>query len=126
MDGETRAMTEEIKLTDSALEQALMLKSASPDLNGKGLRLYLEGKGCDGFYYGVTFDTPTATDLLFSSQGIDILVDPETLAFVKGSVIDWIADERGQGFLVENPNHRKFRGKFFKRQEWQSRLGTDA
>jgi iron-sulfur cluster insertion protein len=119
-------MAEEVTLTENAVKQAVRLKNANGDLQSKSLRLYLEGKGCDGFYYGVSFDTATAVDIAFCSPDIDVIVDPETLGFVKGAIIDWIDDERGQGFIVENPNHRKFRGKFFKRQDWQARLGTET
>ena len=55
-------------------------------------------------------------------ENINIVVDPDTYTFCKGSVIEWVDDDRGQGFLVENPNHKKFRGKFYKRQSWQKAL----
>ena len=114
-----------VTLTPFALEKAIALESEQGDFKGKMLRLYLDGKGCDGFYYGVTFDRPSKEDIRFvldGGNGLELLVDKDTINYVEGSSIDWIDDDRGQGFLVDNPNHKKFRGKFFKRKSWQDRL----
>ena len=117
-----------IKLTERAIEKAHELRCNKAEWHGLSLRLYLDGKGCDGFFYGVTFDKPSDTDLHFrqiwNKQLLDVVVDPETLRFVQGSIVEWVDDERGAGFLVENPKHRQFRGKFFKRKIWQERLTT--
>ena len=86
------------------------------------LRLYLEGKGCDGFYYGVAFDHPAPSDHHFQQGKVDLIVDAESLRFVTGSTIDWVDDKRGRGFLVDNPAHRKYRGKFYKKSFWQKQL----
>jgi iron-sulfur cluster insertion protein len=111
-----------IELTERAAEMAMRLLTENSEYAGKSLRLYLDGKGCDGFFYGVCFDHASQQDLNFSSQNTAILVDPDTIEFVDGSKIDWVDDERGRGFLVDNPGHRKFRGKFYKRSNWQTKL----
>lgn len=109
-----------VTLSETALARTKRFYAETGEYHGKKLRLYLDGKGCDGFFYGVSFDEPIAGDLTIpQAEGVDVIVDEKTLAFVKGSIIDWVDDERGQGYLVENPNHRKFRGKFFKRPSWQ-------
>ena len=114
---------EPVVLDPAACQVALRLVDEDPSRAHKTLRLYLEGKGCDGFTYGVAFDAPTASDLIFSQTGgIQVAVDTQTLPFVQGSTIQWVDDERGKGFLVENPHHRKFRGKFFKRKDWEQKL----
>ena len=110
-----------IKLTPGAIEAAKRLQQKS-EFTNLPLRLYLEGKGCDGFYYGVTFDKSSKEDITFNQETISLVVDPQTLEFCWGSTIDWVDDERGQGFLVNNPMHRKYRGKFFKRKAWQEKL----
>ena len=89
------------------------------------LRVYLCGKGCDGFEYGVTFDQKEPDDIEFSIQAeepFSVICDPPAFEFVKGSSITWIDDDRGKGFLIENPRHKKFRGKFYKRKFWQEKL----
>ena len=115
-------ITNTVVLDHSALEAAIRLQVEEPDYTGLPLRLYLDGKGCDGFYYGVTFAEQTPDDIVFQQDPITIIVDPDTIEFVQGSTITWVDDERGRGFLVNNPNHRKFRGKFYKKRAWQERL----
>ena len=107
-----------IKLTETAMCKAQSLEASEPGFKGLDLRVYIEGKGCDGFYYGVTFDSANATDFLFIQGGLNIIVDPESLKFLYGSTVAWVQDERGEGFLVENPQHERFRGKFYKKKSW--------
>lgn len=111
-----------IYLTPGALAQALELQRTTPEYSGLPLRLYIEGKGCDGFYYGVNFDKAEPDDLHFSIDELECIVDNRTLLFCKGSTIDWVDDERGKGFLVENPKEKSFRGKFYKKSTWRTRL----
>ncbi|MDE3269110.1 MAG: iron-sulfur cluster assembly accessory protein [Pseudomonadota bacterium] len=111
-----------VTLTQHAIDKAVALNK-----NNQSLRLYLAGKGCDGFYYGVCFDDRSAEDLCFpqpstATPDINVIVDPDTLEFTKGSTITWETTKEGAGFLVQNPNHRKYRGKFFKKSTWQQRL----
>ena len=110
------------QLTDRALSKALELQAETPAYHGLPLRLYIEGKGCDGFYYGVSFDAPEKDDTHFELGGLACVVDSRTLLFCKDSVIDWVEDERGTGFLVENPREKSFRGKFYKKSTWRTRL----
>ncbi|MCX6125827.1 MAG: iron-sulfur cluster assembly accessory protein [Proteobacteria bacterium] len=121
--------TASILLTHCAKAAVVELTANQIENRSRSLRLYLEGKGCDGFYYGVTFDEPSIEDVRFPQLNqlnndflIDVVVDPETLQFVEGSEIDWVDDERGRGFLVNNPNQKSFRGKFFKREAWKKKL----
>src|SRR5690606_9834646 len=88
-----------VSLSPKAVEATRLYQQEDPSRLGKSLRLYLDGKGCDGFYYGVSFDEPADGDLHFVQDGIDIIVDPDTLEFVVGSEIDWVNDERGRGYL---------------------------
>ncbi len=111
-----------VTMTAGALAAALRIQSATPEYQGQDVRLYFDGKGCDGFVYGVSFDNAIDGDCRFPFEGLNLLVDKETVDFVIGSQIDWVDDERGQGFVVNNPGHKKYRGKFFKRKNWQEKL----
>lgn len=117
-----------VNLSPAGILEAQNFQRNQLEFQGKCLRLYLEGKGCDGFFYGVTFDDPSEDDFRFpqvSEDGtfkIDIVVDPDTFQFVEGSAVDWVDDERGRGFIVENPRQKAFRGKFFKRESWREKL----
>lgn len=108
-----------LQLTDNAIAQAYILRDQHDQ---KSLRIYIEGKGCDGFTYGVAFSEETPNDIKLMFGDLSVICDRDSYRFLQGSSIEWIDDERGKGFLVNNPNHRKFRGKFFKRKNWEERL----
>lgn len=112
-------------LSQKAIQKAFELQKDFPRYQNRPLRLYVEGKGCDGFTYGVTFDEAADDDLKFEQEGLTCIIDPQSLRFCKGSIIEWVDDDRGTGFLVENPNQKKFRGKFYKRKSWVDQLSSD-
>lgn len=111
-----------IQFTEKATQMVAELRASNPDWKNLNLRLYLSGKGCDGFEYGVCFDSHLDGDTTYEFKGFSLYVDKETLDFVQGSSIDWAETEEGKGFLVNNPNHKKFRGKFFKREGWREKI----
>lgn len=115
-----------ISLTPDALIETQKLSALPGHLDKEVLRVYLEGKGCDGFTYGVSFDNQSDNDLVFPQAGdnysIDLVCDPDSYNFLKGAVITFVDDERGRGYLVENPRHKRYRGKFYKKKVWQKRL----
>ena len=98
----------EISLSKDAIHEA---KKLIVGQNTPHLRLYIEGKGCDGFIYGVCFDEKNSEDLSAFFDSFSIIIDPETYKFCRGSTIDWGTIEGQSGFIVNNPNHKKFRGK---------------
>lgn len=109
-----------VTMSNEAINQALKLQRDTKEYQDLDLRLYIEGKGCDGFYYGVSFDAKNSDDICFNlADTIELVIDPDSFQFCKGAHIEWVDDERGQGFLVNNPNQKKFRGKFYKRKAWQ-------
>lgn len=120
--------------TPRAICHTLEICTQTPHDNFSSLRIYLAGKICDGFTYGVQFDDPLPEDLRFDlyfshdpkqyRQGEVPLVicDPQSYSFVKGSSIDYVNDDRGQGYLVSNPHHDDYQGKFYKDPAWQDLL----
>lgn len=70
----------------------------------KRLRVLVESGGCSGFQYGMSFDEPKAEDTAFESEGVAILVDPSSLAYLDGSAIDFDDGLHGKGFEIKNPN----------------------
>lgn len=71
---------------------------------GKRLRIFVESGGCSGFQYGMSFDEPKAEDAQFQSEGIDVIMDPTSLAYMTGSAIDFDDGLQGKGFEIKNPN----------------------
>src|SRR5690606_35544071 len=112
----------QIHVTKEAIQAVEELRRDNPAYRDLSLRLYLEGKGCDGFFYGVTFDHATEEDVRFPQREFDLVCDPQTLPFVEDSTITWVDDDRGRGFLIENPRHDQYKGKFFRRKTWVEKL----
>ncbi len=92
-----------ITLTPRAAKQ---VRSMQADLNApqKRLRVLVEGGGCSGFQYGMSFDEPKADDTQLESEGVPILIDPSSLAYLSGSSIDFDDGLHGKGFEIKNPN----------------------
>lgn len=94
-----------ITLTDKgATKVREYLTAQNADVAVAGLRVGVKGGGCSGFQYQLAFDEQRATDNIFEDRGLRILVDPDSLPYVEGSVIDFVEALTGAGFKVENPN----------------------
>jgi iron-sulfur cluster assembly protein/iron-sulfur cluster insertion protein len=68
------------------------------------LRVFVETGGCSGFQYGMAFAEPLADDVGLESSGVRFFMDPVSLEYMKGSVIDFDDGLTGKGFEIRNPN----------------------
>jgi len=69
------------------------------------LRVFITGGGCSGFQYGFTFDELIADDdTAVETGGVTLLVDPMSLQYLTGSVVDYTEGLEGSRFVVNNPN----------------------
>ena len=94
-----------ITLTDKGAEKVHeFLDSQQADVSLAGLRVGVRGGGCSGFQYQLAFDEQRAGDVVFESHGLKLLIDAESLPFVRGSTIDYEESMQGAGFKVNNPN----------------------
>jgi iron-sulfur cluster assembly protein len=94
-----------IEITDKGAEKVHeFLSSQQADAAAAGLRVGVRGGGCSGFQYQLAFDEQRESDVVFESHGLKLLVDNESLPFVRGSVIDYEESLQGAGFKVNNPN----------------------
>ncbi|MSU46078.1 MAG: iron-sulfur cluster assembly accessory protein [Lacunisphaera sp.] len=92
-----------ITLTTRAARQVLSMHTAQADA-AKQLRVFVETGGCSGMEYGMSFDLPKADDQEFESEGVRVLVDPTSLAYLMGTSIDFDDGLHGKGFELKNPN----------------------
>lgn len=92
-----------ITVTDSAIRQlqTIVAEKGEP---GKGLRILVEHGGCAGMQYGMGLDDPKTGDEIVERDGVRVMIDPESLRFLKGSTIDYCDDLTGTGFRIQNPN----------------------
>lgn len=95
-----------IEVTPSAAEEALgLLDREDLDADVAGLRLFVQQGGCAGLSYGMRFDdAPEEDDTIFEHGGLRVFVDPASLRYIEGSVLDFEGGLQGEGFHVENPN----------------------
>ena len=72
---------------------------------GVGIRLSVKTTGCSGLMYVLEpVDTPAEEDVQFSSQGVDVYVDPKSLIYVDGTQMDYVKQGLNEGFEFLNPN----------------------
>ncbi|MFQ5762554.1 MAG: iron-sulfur cluster insertion protein ErpA [Candidatus Bathyarchaeia archaeon] len=74
--------------------------------NGNPLRIWVSGGGCSGFQYGLAFDEKKEDDLLVSSSGVQVVVDPVSAKYLDGIHVDYVETLEGAGFQIKNPNAR--------------------
>ncbi|MET0605122.1 MAG: iron-sulfur cluster insertion protein ErpA [Beijerinckiaceae bacterium] len=94
---------EPVTVTDRAA--AHILKALATEAAGSMLRVSVNGGGCSGFQYGFSFDQDRQPDdLVIEKGGAIVLIDPVSLPFMEGSVLDFVDDLIGQAFKIQNPN----------------------
>ena len=93
-----------ISFTETAVAKVKEFAAQTPEAEGKELRIFIQGIGCSGFAYGFTFDTERDGDTVVDSGDLKVLVDPSSAPNLSGAKVDFVDDQRGTGFLVDNPN----------------------
>jgi len=94
-----------IKLTDRAADH--VQRSIEKRGKGVGLRLGVKTTGCSGLAYKVEFaDAALPEDLEFESNGVRVLVDPKSLAYLDGTELDFVREGLNAGFKFNNPNEK--------------------
>jgi iron-sulfur cluster assembly protein len=74
-------------------------------MNGKHLRVGVFPGGCGGGYqYALGFDEVGEDDSEFESQGLKLIINNGDVDKIKGTEIDYVVSEMGEGFRVNNPN----------------------
>ena len=95
-----------VTLTDAAAGHVKELLANEIENGGKGLRVYIEGGGCSGLQYGMVFDEKREGDRVTNFQGVPVLVDPVSLDYLRGCVVDFSDSLNDGGFKISNPNAR--------------------
>ena len=71
----------------------------------KCLRVAVEGGGCSGFQYEISMESDIKeNDLILSENDCRVVIDPISLEFLSGAIIDFKEELIGSKFVIENPN----------------------
>ncbi|XP_072193944.1 iron-sulfur cluster assembly 2 homolog, mitochondrial isoform X2 [Excalfactoria chinensis] len=94
----------QVYLSESCVKRLLEIAEGS-----EFLRLQVEGGGCSGFQYKFSLDTViNPDDRVFEQGGARVVVDVDSLAFVKGSMVDFSQELIRSSFqVVSNPQAEK-------------------
>lgn len=97
-----------VTFTENAVKKVyeLIQEEANPELK---LRVFVQGGGCSGFQYGFTFDEITEDDDFviekpIADTAVKFLVDPMSIQYLTGAIIDYTTDLQGEQFVIKNPN----------------------
>ncbi len=93
----------QVAVSAAAARRVAKILEAEVDKNA--LRVSVEGGGCSGFSY--KFDLVSDQqddDIVLEDEGSKVLIDPVSLMYMGGSLIDFVDDLMGQSFQIRNPN----------------------
>ncbi len=92
-----------IKVTDAAAVRAKSFLDSRG--SGLGLRLGVKTTGCSGLAYVLEFvDGLNPGDEMFEDNGINIIIDGKSLAYLDGTELDFGKEGLNEGFQFNNPN----------------------
>jgi len=93
-----------ITITTTATEKLTAIMDQKGLAQTHGLRVFVQGGGCGGMQYGMTFDdNAREDDEVYEQNGLKVMVDPVSLFYIDGSNIDYIDNLMGGGFHIDNP-----------------------
>ena len=95
-----------LRLTESAAKQVLeIVRREELDASKIRLRVGVKGGGCSGFSYLLDLtDAQKDSDEVFVQHGVTVIVDPKSLLYLSGVVVDFKSDIMQSGFVFNNPN----------------------
>ena len=102
-EAQTATAGPDVTVSEAAARRVARILASEPDKNA--LRVSVEGGGCSGFSYKFDLaDSRLDDDLVLEREGATVLIDPVSLMYMQGSVIDFVDDLMGQSFQIRNPN----------------------
>ena len=93
-----------LEVTPSAVRRihSLREKESRPQAN---LRIRIIAGGCSGMQYRMDLAEATRpTDVVVGAEDVAVYVDPKSMAYLRGSKLDWEEDLLGGQFKIHNPN----------------------
>ena len=70
-----------------------------------GIRIAVKTSGCSGLAYVLEFvDAPETTDAIFEDFGVKLFIDPKSLVYLDGTIVDYAKEGLNEGLEFRNPN----------------------
>ena len=89
----------------AAREITTIIEQQELDADKVRLRVGVKAGGCSGFSYLLDLtETQKESDELFEQHGIKIIIDPKSLLYLAGVIVDFKDELMGRGFVFNNPN----------------------
>lgn len=92
-----------VSLTKRAAEKITSIRHDMKE-ESKKFRISVIGGGCSGHKYQLGFDKSQTGDTEYQSNGIDLIIDTDSIALLDGVEIDYVEDLSGSQFVFNNPN----------------------
>ena len=93
-----------VALTEKAADKVKLLLEKE-NKKDYGLRVGVTPGGCSSYMYEINFEKePKQEDLVIEDKGVKIFINPESIAFMKGSTLDYLDSLTNAGFKINNPN----------------------
>lgn len=96
-----------VDVTTQARDQVLRIMERQGK-SGNALRLFVQGGGCSGLTYGMTFDRQeTGDEVAFQGEGLTVVVDRASAPLLEGVKVDFLMGLEASGFKIYNPNAKE-------------------
>lgn len=96
-----------VEVTPSAREEVLKIASKQGHAEA-ALRLFVQGGGCSGLTYGMTFDkVETGDEVAYKDAGLTVVVDRASAPLLDGVRVDYLLGLEASGFKIYNPNAKE-------------------
>ena len=93
-----------VEVTPAARDQVLKIMDRQQK-PGSALRLYVQGGGCSGLTYGLSFDRQeTGDEVAYRDGGLTVVVDRASAPLLDGLKVDFLLGLEQSGFKIINPN----------------------
>ncbi|XP_048455580.1 iron-sulfur cluster assembly 2 homolog, mitochondrial [Rhincodon typus] len=97
-ESKTTAPQDTVFLSDSCVKRLRQILE-----KGEVLRVQVEGGGCSGFQYKFTVDkTIDPDDRVFEQDGVSLVVDSDSMEYLKGGTVDYSEELIRSSFQVIN------------------------
>ena len=96
-----------VTLTDNAASKVKQMLEKE-NKKDHGLRVGIIAGGCSGYMYEISLErSHKKDDVVIEDKGVKLFISPESVPFMRGSIVDYKSSLMNAGFKVNNPNVKR-------------------